>query len=581
MLNRILSKFGYVKASANNVVNDGDSHWWTGVSNWMADTVAGEVVTESNVLTSSTCFACTKVLSETVAGLPSSIMKVLKDRREEMKSHSAIDILCESPNSEMDSFTFMEMVVSRLTNAGNFYAEIQRDGRDRPIALWPIHPSRVEPIREPDGSLIWQVSGDYTGSPNYSDPSWTQQNLRFLSNRDMLNVVGPLSKNGIIGPGISPGASEIGIDFAVRRYGADFFRHGAAPLGFVEHPTFISDDTKRANFRNDINKLHSAQRHQVGVLWEGAKYNQIGISPEQAQMLETRRYTAHQLCYMYGVPPPIIGDLEDSKFATADSAIRFFVMMTIRNLVERIERAFNRQVMKTRSGGRLVHAFDDKTIYRMVLDGLLRGDPKAQAETWKLYREMGAATANDILRDLDMNPIDGEEGEYRLVPGGYTRLDKIDEQGNRPANAVKDSADKKAEEAKERLIAMIEPMAEPAKATVQGFDPTATVKQSIRIVAKSAVERINAITVNQIERWREQDPAIVQTKLGEFFVKQSARLSDALEPADALANSINLDPISGLVAETYLRKSQTLDSHTVFDKSKSCVDPESLLCEFC
>ncbi len=580
MFQWVLSKFGYAKvAASNNVIIDGEGRWWNGVSNWSADTLAGETVTESNVLTSSTCFACTKVLAETVAGLPSSIMKVLKDRREEMKSHVAIDLLCESPNPEMDSFTFMEMMVARTINAGNFFSEIQRDGRDRPIALWPIHPSRVEPIRESDGSLIWQVSGDYTGSPNYSDPSWTQQNLRFLSNRDMLNVVGPLSKNGIIGPGISPGAGEIGIDFAVKRYGADFFRHGAAPLGFVEHPAFITDEMKRNNFRSDINKLHSAQRHQVGVLWEGAKYNQIGISPEQAQMLETRRYTAHQLCYMYGVPPPIIGDLEDSKFATADSAIRFFVMMTVRNLVERIERAINRQVMKTRSGSKLIHAFDDKTIYRMVLDGLLRGDPKAQAETWKLYREMGAATANDILRDLDMNPIDGEEGEYRLVPGGYTRLDKIDEQGNRPANATNE-ADKKAEEAKERLITMLEPMAEPPKANVQGFDPSESVKESIRIVANSAVERINGITLSQVERWREQDPAIVQSKLPEFFNKQATRLADALAPADALANSIGLSPISGLVAESYLRKVQSLDSHSIFDKSKACVSPESLLCEF-
>lgn len=578
------------------LVDSGDALWFGRSSSWSADTIAGETVTDTSILTSTTCYACSKVLGEVVASLPGSIMRQLKrKKREEMESHPALTLLCEMPNPEMNAYTFLEMAVHRTINTGNFYCEIQRDGRDRPIGLWPIHPTRVRPVRWPDGSLYWKVHGDYHGSAEYSDPTHRDgETLVHIPNRDMLNIVGPGSQNGIIGPGIAPGVNEIGIDLAVRRYGAEFFKSGGAPLGFMSHPAYIADPGKREQFRRDINAIKDNGRHQIGVAWDGAQYVSVGISPEQAQMLETRRYTSHALCSMYGVPPPIIGDLRDSKYANAGEAIRFFVMMTVRSLVERIERSINTQVMKVRVPGKLISTFDDKTIFRITLDSLLRGDPKAQAETWKTYREIGAVSANDVLRDLDMNEIDGPEGDYRIVPGGYTRLDNIDNQGDRLSNTTNNSgtasnADNAAAYNREYLIAGLEEAAHEPKATVQGatlqsvegntgIDPNAIIRESIATIAEAAIARVNEITATQVGRWREQDPQVVATKLPEFFAKQCTRLQEALQPCDAMAEKIGEPSVSETIVFEYKAIVSALDETTVFDESLS---QPSELCNYC
>jgi HK97 family phage portal protein len=577
----------FTSAPTGGIISDGESRWWGNSSTWNSSgTLAGEDVSEANLLTSSTCFACTKALAETTAGLPAAIMRRANDRKESYPQSPAWDLLVNQPNHEMDSFTFMELLVARVVNSGNFFAEIQRDASDMPIALWPIHPSRVTPMRDANGDLYWQVAHDYKGAPEFEDPTWRKKHLTFLSPHHMLNVVGFGSTNGIISPGILPGAQEIGIDFATRRYGADFFKSGAKPAGFVEHPGYISDETKRANFRTDLNRVHNEKAHQIGVLWDDAKYKQIGIAPEQAQFLQTRRYTAHRICSMYGVPPAIVGDYQDNKFATADAMLRSFVMVTLRNLVVRVEKSLNRQILNVKSdSGKLKEAFDTPLIYEIAIDGLLRGDPEMQAKTWQMMRESGAASANDWRRDVGMNPIEGKHGDYLIIPGGSVRLDNIDNQGDRLKNAKGDS--EKAEMPtfdKEALAEMLAPLCEQPK-TANGCSSFDLLSESVLEMAEDAVNRIHAITTTQIDRWREQDPKIVEGKLQPFWEKQESRLTEALMPCEKLAKKVKSDAVlAGVVAKSYHEHMSKLDSYDIFDSAKTALPDfklqiEAILCD--
>jgi HK97 family phage portal protein len=567
-----------IRSLAANTLSQGEQFWWRPANISFASetqTVAGEAVSADSLMTSATCFACTKALAETIAGLPSSVYRSSAIKKEADPSSPAHELLVDQPNPEMDAFTFWEIAVTRLTNNGNFFAEIERDNRDRPVALWPIHPSRVQPMRDHnDGSLYWEIASDYTGSPEYSDPTWRAANLRYLGTHNMLNIVGFGSRNGIMSPGMLPGTEEIAMDFAIRRYGGSFFKEGAVPLGVVEHPKFIDNPVKRKQFFSDINEVHSSKRHQIGVLWEGAKYNQVGIAPEQAQFLETRKFTSEQLCKFYGVPPAIVGDYEHSKFATADSMIRAFVMITLRNLAVRVEKAINRQVLNVRTPqGKLERAFTKNLIYQIAIDGLLRGDPKTQADAWAAYRQMGVAKTNEIREDIGLNPIDGEAGEYIIVNGGVARLDRIDEQGSRP-NARNDAPQPPPKQDaslptfdRERLADALGSMVERPVA-VAGFDPREAIISTMVKVASSSVARINKITDTQIQRWREQDPSIVAAKMPEFFAKQLARLEEALEPVADLAGSLGSyhgENLPAEIARAYHDAWAALDNYAIFD----------------
>lgn len=578
LFSQLLAYLPQVPRLAGSIVSDGESRWWFGGNTWsVGETHAGESVNQDSLMTSATCFACTKALSESIAGLPSSVYRNIEKRKEEDRGQSAYELLSEQPNPEMDAFTFWELAIARLVNRGNFFAEIQRDNQDRPIALWPIHNSRVRPLRDDgDGSLYWEVAHDYQGTPDYSDPTWRQRNLTYLSPHNMLNIVGFGSYNGIMSAGMLPAAQEIGIDFATRKYGGSFFAKGAKLQGVVEHPGFIDNEGKRNLFRNDINRIHTseANAHGIGVLWQGAKYNQISVSPEQAQFLETRKFTRQQLCEFYGVAPAIIGDYADSKFATADAMIRAFVMLTLRNLVVRVEKAVNRQVLNVRGeNGRMQRAFSKPLIYQMALDGLLRGDPKAQAETHRVYREGGVLSANEIREEIGYNPTEGEEGDYRIVNGGMARLDKIDEQGNRPGNAEKqdESDDKDASLPKFdriKLAEMIESSGLIEKPTqVRGATLSHDVVVDAAVdLAVEAVDRIHSIASSQVARWREQDPDKVSSSLTAFWTKQESRLTEALAPCQKLVSRIMPESkLCECLVQDYLALYSPLDNYQIFD----------------
>lgn len=567
-------------ASGNDILSEGETVWWKQAFPFYgAETQAGERVTLESLMTSATCFACTQALSETVAGLPGLIYRDGVNRKDHDPEHPAQELLTVQPNPEMDAFTFWDLMITRLTNSGNFYAEIQRNSRDEPVALWPLHPTRVRPVRDDrDGSLFWEITHDYDGTAEYQDPTWRRNHVTHLSSHHMLNVVGFGSRNGITSPGMLPAAEEVGVEFATRRYGADFFRSGASMSGVIEHPGFIDNPTQRNIFREDINAIHSKSRHKIGVIWQGAKYEQISVAPDQAQFLESRKFSSDQLCKFYGVAPAIIGDYEHSKFATADAMIRAFVMIRIRNLVVRCEKAINRQVLNVQgSNGKLERAFTKNLIYRIAIDGLLRGDPKQQAETHKVYRDAGILQTNEIREEIGYNPLPGPEGKYLIVQGGMARLDKIDEQGTRQSNAAKPAEDNTSASLptfdRERLARMIEQSGlVETPTTVRGYDPKSAVREAAVRVAESAVERIDKITATQIERWKERDPKEVAEKMPEFFAKQSARLRDALAP---LAD-LEAGPAVETITSAYAEVCEKLDNYSVFDSVRK-IDTEGLV----
>lgn len=589
LISKIRSFLGASTPTAD-VVSDGESRWWSGNS-WSATGAAGEDVDQDSMMRSATVFACSKVLSETIAGLPGCtyLSGVGSKSRTRGSNDQPLELLNDQPNPEMDSYTFWEMLVTRMVNRGNFFAEIERNNRDEPIALWPIHNSRVQPMRDSDGSLYYRISTNYAGSPRYDDPSWRDANTFELSPHNMLNMVGFGSSNGVMAPGMLPGAEEISMDFASRRYGGGFFNGGATPSGMVQHPGFIDDPNKRKIFRDDLNLVHNNKTggSKIGVLWQGATYSQVSVSPEQAQFLETRKFTADQICKFYGVPPAIIGDYEHSKFATADAMIRSFVMLTLRNLAVRIEKGVNRQILKVRNDrGRLERAFTKPLIYEIALDGLLRGDPASQATVIKTLRDTGALSTNEVREEFDWNPIDGPEGEYRIVPGGYSRLDKIDEQGTRGANKAQEKATEALDAARERLAEGLRSVIAtlPAQSvSVQGHTPEPEVVETTKAipsevltetavsVAEAEIARIHKITTTQIERWREQDPAEVAQKLEGFFVKQKERLADALRSCDLIQNTVNPTgpKVSTALSGAYFQQFETMDNYSIFDSTQT------------
>ena len=209
--------------------------------------------------------------------------------------------------------------------------------------------------------------------------------------------------------------NAIGMTIACEEYGGSFFANGASPGGVLEHPGVLKDPKK---LRDSWNAVYqgSNNAHKLVILEEGMQYKQIGIPPEEAQFLETRKFQINEIARLYRIPPHMVGDLEKASFSNIEEQSLEFVKYTLDPWVVRWEQSLQKSLLSR----------EDKKNYsiKFNVDGLLRGDYASRMSGYAIARQNGFMSANDIRELENMNKIPKEEGgDLYLINGNMTKLE--------------------------------------------------------------------------------------------------------------------------------------------------------------
>lgn len=373
-------------------------------------TTSGKNVNEMTALQTTAVYACVRILAEAIASLPIHVYKHKDVGKEQDVNHQLYYLLHDEPNPDMTSFVFRETLMSHLLIWGNAYAQIIRDGRGQVLALYPLLPDRVSVKRDDKGELYYVYQRSEEDNPNFKDKG----NI-ILKKSEVLHVPG-LGFDGLIGYSpIAMAKNAVGMTLATEEYGASFFANGANPGGVLEHPGILKDPSK---VRDSWNQVYQGTNnsHKVAVLEEGMSYKTIGIPPNEAQFLETRKFQINEIARLYRIPPHMVGDLEKSSFSNIEQQSLEFVKYTLDPWVVRFEQAFQKALLLP----------DEKKNYfiKFNVDGLLRGDYQSRMNGYAIGRQNGWLSTNDIRRLEDMNPLSKEEGgDLYLVNGNMTKLE--------------------------------------------------------------------------------------------------------------------------------------------------------------
>ena len=191
------------------------------------------------------------------------------------------------------------------------------------------------------------------------------------------------------------------------RFGARFFGEGANMGGVVEHPGKLSPQAHEG-LKKDINEKYTGlgRAHRIMLLEEGMKYQRVGIPPNEAQFLETRKFQVAEIGRLFGISQlHKIGDLERATFSNIEHQAIEFVTDTIRPILINIEQENNYKL------------FGDSPYFcEHLIDGLLRGDIKTRYEAYATARQWGWMNADDIRELENMNPLPDGQGQIYLVP---------------------------------------------------------------------------------------------------------------------------------------------------------------------
>lgn len=378
---------------------------------YLGGSSAGKLVTERSSMQMTAVYACVRILSEAIAGLPLHLY-FQKDGggKEKALSHPLYALLHDEPNPEMTAFTFRETLMTHLLLWGNAYAQIIRNGKGQVTALYPLMASRMTVERDRAGRICYRYQRDFDEGKNIAKETVT------LHHPDILHIPG-LGFDGLVGYSpIAMAKNAIGLSIAAEEYGSKFFANGATPSGILEHPNVIKDPEKvRKSWQAAFGGSNNANK--VAVLEEGMKYTPISIPPDQAQFLETRKFQINEIARIFRVPPHMVGDLEKSSFSNIEQQSLEFVKYTLDPWVVRWEQSIRRTLLTA----------EEKKGYsvKFNLEGLLRGDYVSRMNGYAVARQNGWMSANDIrtLEDQELIPEE-DGGNLYLVNGNMLPLNK-------------------------------------------------------------------------------------------------------------------------------------------------------------
>jgi HK97 family phage portal protein len=443
----------------------------------------GVPVTEYSALNYSALWAAVARIAGDVASLPLILYKREKDGgKSRFTDHPTYALLHDQPNPEMTSMVFRETLQAHLLTWGNAYAEIEWRGNGRPAALWPLPPDRVVVMRSPTGRVAYRVTNP------------TRQDV-MVPAEDMLHIPG-LGFDGLMGYSVIRMAREsIGLGLATERFGGSFFGNGTTFGGLLKHPGKLSD-AARKNLRESIEKRHQGvdRAHKFMLIEEGMDYVKLGVSPDDAQFLETRRFQIAEIARWFQMPPHKLGDLERATFSNIEQQEIDYVTGTLRKWLKRWEQEINRKLVLQNGAQFAEHLVED----------MLRGDIQSRYAAYAVGRQWGWLCADDIRERENMNPLPGGTGQIYLVPQNMAPADRIndviDAQTREPAPpapppasdpAAAQAADRArlAEQSRDEAIATLER----AREALAALQTSAAATEAERAAAREEVARQQAL----------------------------------------------------------------------------------------
>ena len=367
----------------------------------------GVYVDNDTALTFSAVFACQRYLANSVAQLP---WKVYKHRQPKGSDpaplHPANFLLATRPNPEMRAFDFKRTMIHWAASWGNAYAEIEFDGSNRPVALWPVHPQRVMVDREESGELVYEIQN-------------SQGVKTILPLSRMFHLAG-MGADGISGYSVvTLAAASIGAGLAADEVNASFVQNGAVLSGGLKHPAQLSAEAYD-RLKTSLSESHGGPYNawKPMIFEEGMEWQSYGMPLKDAEFLMGRKFSVTEICRWFGVPPHKVADLERATYSNIEQQSIEVVTDSLMPWILPLEQEADAKLISTRN----------RSLFytKMTVNALLRGDSIARGEYYNKMRNMGAISADEIRELEEMNPIGSSKGgDKYIVQGQYVPLEDV------------------------------------------------------------------------------------------------------------------------------------------------------------
>jgi HK97 family phage portal protein len=341
-------------------------------------------------LQSAALWACLRLISQSISVLPGHVFEETPTGKTKAINHPLYRALSRQPNAVMTFCQWTQTTVLHLLCYGNaFTLPLVVDGEV--VGLWPLDPARVRIIWRTDGTFHYRLYSS-AGVPEDYQP------LDILHFRIF-------SLDGIVG--LSPldyHRLTLEGEAAAHLYATTIFKNGGRPSGVLEYPGTLKKeqiDGIRTSWADIHNGPEGAGR--VAVLENGTKYTPISVPLQQLEYISQQKYSAEKIARIFGVPPHLIGAMDQTPYASVEQQSLEFSQYTQQPIITSIEQTIETVLLTP------------PFIFRFNMNAFQRADISSRYRAYATGRQWGWLSVNTILELEEMNQI-GPDGDIYLQP---------------------------------------------------------------------------------------------------------------------------------------------------------------------
>lgn len=365
----------------------------------------------------STVWACVTLIVENIASLPLVVFSKDKDGRRIVDiDDPTYKVFKDTPNPRQTSMEFWTYMLLNYVLRGNAYAIIKRRPNGTVISLWPLAADQVDVFETEDKSLLYRY--------NYNNE------YEYFKADQILHIRG--MGNGIYG--MSPldyMRASVGLSINAQNHTHKTFTKGARRPGLLMTDRVMNEEQRKAVKKN-FGDIASGGGNELYILESQFKFEPLGMSPADIQLLETRKFTVQDLARWFGVPSVLVNDTAEttSLGSSVEQIIDGFHKLKLRPMLELIEQAIENRVftLPERSKGKYIE---------FNLDALLRSSLSERMDVYSTGVQNGIYTRNDCRARENLDPMEG--GDILTAQSNLLPLDKLGTQTNTGGNVPPDT----------------------------------------------------------------------------------------------------------------------------------------------
>jgi len=334
-------------------------------------------VTTESAMRLSAVWACVRLLAGVGSTLPLDTYRIVNGVTSQVRRPSLFD----QPSPGVALPTWLYQVWSSLLTDGNAYGVATEFGANSyPSSVELLDPSLVSWRPDADAGWVALLDGRpvdrWPNGPLWHVPLFTMPGAPY---------------------GLSPvqnARQSIAAGIAAESFGSQFFTAGGNPNAILYSESELSAE-QAAGIKSAFTAATSMNR-EPAVMGAGLRYERIQVSPEEAQFLDTQRFTVEQIARIYGVFPEMIGGATSGSnvtYANREQRAADWLTFGLMPYLIPIEEALSSLVPRPQR-------------VRFNTDALLRSDTKTRYEAHAIGLSAGFLTVDEVRALEDLEPLD-------------------------------------------------------------------------------------------------------------------------------------------------------------------------------